>query len=116
MFRKGHVVREEDIPALLRVGKGRLYVWEKKSGMLHENEGAEILRQISEGREGTHPTEPKEGKIELIADIRRSFENKKRCLKSGEFSWRNDNCFKTWGFSGEKRTENCRNENYSTCD
>ena len=68
LFRKGHVVREEDIPALLRVGKEHLYVWEKKPGMLHENEGAEILRQISEGR-GMHPTEPKEGKIELIADI-----------------------------------------------
>ena len=50
LFRKGHVVREEDIPALLRVGKEHLYVWEKKPGMLHENEGAEILRQISEGR------------------------------------------------------------------
>lgn len=67
LFRKGHVVREEDIPALLRVGKEHLYVWEKKPGTLHEDEAAEILRQISQG-EGMHPTEPREGKIELIAD------------------------------------------------
>ena len=29
VFRKGHVVREEDIPVLLSVGKEHLYVWEK---------------------------------------------------------------------------------------
>ena len=27
-FRKGHVVREEDIPILLSMGKENLYVWE----------------------------------------------------------------------------------------
>ena len=29
VFRKGHVVKEEDIPVLLSVGKEHLYVWEK---------------------------------------------------------------------------------------
>lgn len=43
VFRKGHIVTEEDIPVLLRVGKENLYVWEPKEGMLHEDEGAEIL-------------------------------------------------------------------------
>ncbi len=51
VFRKGHVVREEDIPVLLSVGKENLYVWEKQEGMLHENEGAEILRQVCQGEE-----------------------------------------------------------------
>ena len=46
LFRKGHIVREEDIPLLLSVGKEHLYVWEKKEGILHENEGAEILYKI----------------------------------------------------------------------
>ena len=27
-FRKGHVVKEEDIPVLLSLGKDHLYVWE----------------------------------------------------------------------------------------
>lgn len=67
VFRKGHVVREEDIPVLLSVGKENLYVWEKEEGMLHENEAAEILREICQGA-NMHPTEVKEGKIELIAD------------------------------------------------
>ncbi|MCD8248717.1 MAG: molybdopterin-binding protein [Lachnospiraceae bacterium] len=67
VFRKGHVVTEEDIPVLLSVGKENLYVWEKEEGMLHENEAAEILRKICQG-EHMHPSEVKEGKIELIAD------------------------------------------------
>ncbi len=67
LFKKGHIVREEDIPALLSVGKEHLYVWEKKEGILHENEGAEILYQICAG-EGMRGTEIKEGKKELIAD------------------------------------------------
>ena len=67
VFRKGHVVTKEDIPVLLSVGKEHLYVWEKKEGMLHENEAAEILREICQGK-NLHPSEVKEGKIELIAD------------------------------------------------
>lgn len=68
VFRKGHIVTEEDIPVLLSVGKENLYAWEKEEGMLHENDAAEILRQICQG-EHMHPSDVKEGKIELIADI-----------------------------------------------
>lgn len=68
VFRKGHVVREEDIPVLLSVGKEHLYVWEKDENMLHENEAAQILYEICAG-EHMHGSDVKEGKIELIADI-----------------------------------------------
>ena len=44
VFRKGHVVREEDIPVLLSIGKDNLYVWEKDDTMYHEDEAADILR------------------------------------------------------------------------
>lgn len=67
VFRKGHVITPEDIPVLLSVGKDHIYVWENNENMLHENDAAEILRRICQGR-NMHPTEPKEGKIELIAD------------------------------------------------
>jgi molybdenum cofactor synthesis domain-containing protein len=67
VFRKGHIVTEEDIPVLLSVGKENLYVWEKEEGMLHENEAALILKEICQG-EHMHPSDIKEGKIELIAD------------------------------------------------
>ena len=35
VFRKGHVVKEEDIPVLLSVGKEHLYVWEKDDTKWH---------------------------------------------------------------------------------
>lgn len=67
IFRKGHVVQEEDIPVLLSVGKEHLYVWEKNEAMLHEDEAALILYEICVGAH-MHAGEIKEGKIELIAD------------------------------------------------
>lgn len=67
VFRKGHIVREEDIPVLLSVGKEHLYVWEKKEGILHEDEGAAILRDICIN-EYMSADEPKEGKIEIKAE------------------------------------------------
>jgi len=66
VFRKGHVVCEEDIPVLLSVGKKNLYVWEASEDMLHENEAAEILYAICKGANMTR-SEVKEGKIELFA-------------------------------------------------
>lgn len=67
VFRKGHIIRPEDIPVLLSVGKEYVYIWENDDTMLHENDAAEILRQLCQGP-GMHATAPKEGKIELIAD------------------------------------------------
>ena len=66
-FRKGHIVTEEDIPVLPSLGKDHLYVWEKDENTLHENEAAEILCAVCRN-ENMHPTDVKEGKIELVAD------------------------------------------------
>lgn len=67
VFKKGHVVREEDIPILLSVGKENLYVWENDENMMHENEAAQVLYDIC-ASEHMHPSDVKEGKIEIIAD------------------------------------------------
>lgn len=67
-FSKGHVVVESDVPVLLSLGKDHLYVWEKDETLLHEDEAAEILREICQGENMT-ATPPKEGKIELIAEM-----------------------------------------------
>lgn len=67
VFRKGHIIREEDIPVLLSVGKEHVYIWECDESTLHENDAAAILRDISLGV-NMHATEAKEGKIELVAD------------------------------------------------
>src|SRR5690554_5840066 len=67
LFKKGHTIREEDIPLLLSVGKENIYIWEKQEGMLHENEAAEILYKIC-GNKYMKASPVSEGKIEIIAD------------------------------------------------
>ena len=66
-FKKGHVVREEDIQELLKVGKSHLFVWENDGSLLHENDAAEILAAIVADTD-IERGEVKEGKIELFAD------------------------------------------------
>lgn len=66
-FQKGHLITQEDIPALLALGKEHLYVWENLPGMLHENDAAEILYDICAGA-NMKPSDVKEGKIEVKAD------------------------------------------------
>ena len=39
-FKKGHVIKEEDIDVLLSMGKKHLYVVEKDDTDVHENEAA----------------------------------------------------------------------------
>lgn len=65
-FRKGHVIKEEDIPVLLSLGKDNLYVWENDDTMYHENDAAQILCDVCIN-EHMEPTPVKEGKIELKA-------------------------------------------------
>ncbi|MCF0144747.1 MAG: molybdopterin-binding protein [Firmicutes bacterium] len=66
VFRKGHIIREEDVPVLLSVGKDHIYIWENDENMLHENDAAEILKEICMG-DNMRPSDVKEGKIELIS-------------------------------------------------
>ena len=68
VFRKGHIITEEDIPVLLSIGKDHIYVWENNENMLHENDAAQVLYDLC-ADEHVHPSAIKEGKIELIADI-----------------------------------------------
>lgn len=66
VFRKGHVIREEDIPVLLSVGKDHIYIWENDENMMHENEAAQVLYDICKN-DHLYPTPVKEGKIGIIA-------------------------------------------------
>lgn len=68
VFKKGHIVTEEDIPVLLSVGKENLYVWEKLPGMLHEDEAAKVLRDVCiRDSKCFYSTDPSEGKITIKA-------------------------------------------------
>lgn len=65
-FKKGHIVREEDIPVLQSMGKEILYVWEDDPHLIHENEGVEVLYHYCSGKNSV-PSEIKEGKVECLA-------------------------------------------------
>ena len=72
-FRKGDVIRAEDVEVLLRIGKEHIYVWEDDENMLHENDAAAILRDVCQSEYMT-ASEPKEGKIELTSTVAGVFE------------------------------------------
>ena len=72
-FRKGDVIRAEDVPVLLRIGKEHIYVWEDDPNLLHENDAAAVLRDICQS-DYMAESEPKEGKIELTATTAGVFE------------------------------------------
>ena len=72
-FRKGDVIRAEDIEVLLRIGKEHIYVWEDDENMLHENDAAQVLRDLCQSEYMT-ASEPKEGKIELTSTVAGVFE------------------------------------------
>ena len=80
-FRKGHVVREEDIPVLLSMGKEHLYVWEMVPGMVHENDAAERLCALCRN-EGMDRSDVREGKIELTAAMDGLFQVDRRRLNA----------------------------------
>ncbi|SMP39395.1 molybdopterin-binding protein [Anoxynatronum buryatiense] len=65
-FKKGHVVRQEDVDHLLRIGKEHLYVMNLKEGEVHEDDAATLLGKMICGP-GVHFTPPSEGKINLVA-------------------------------------------------
>lgn len=66
-FKKGHIIKEEDIEMLLSMGKENIYVWEKDENMLHEDEAAEILKSFCISDNLSY-SEPSEGKIEVKAE------------------------------------------------
>jgi hypothetical protein len=68
-FKKGHIVTSDDIPRMLQMGKENLYVWEKEEGCLHEDEAALRIAEAFAGT-GISLTEPREGKINLVAGLR----------------------------------------------
>jgi hypothetical protein len=66
-FKKGHVVREEDIDHLRRLGKEHLFVLSIKDDEMHENDAACAMANALIGEGVRMDGEPSEGKINLVA-------------------------------------------------
>ncbi len=43
-FRRGHVVREEDVPELLKLGKEHIYVMHTENNEIHEEDACQTFR------------------------------------------------------------------------
>src|SRR5512141_853515 len=67
-FRRGHIIRQEDVSKLLDVGKANIYVMELEKDELHEEDAA---RRLAKAAAGTNLklTDPSEGRINLVAAI-----------------------------------------------
>jgi len=66
-FRRGHVIRPEDVSKLLDVGKAHIYVMELERDELHEEDAAKRLAKAAAGP-NIRLTEPVEGKVSLVAE------------------------------------------------
>ena len=67
LFKKGHIIKEEDIEKLLSIGKEHVYVWEPVEGQLHENDAATRIADLVVGEGVSLSDEIKEGKVDFFA-------------------------------------------------
>ncbi len=68
LFKKGHIIKDEDIEKFLSIGKEHIYVWEPEEGQLHENDAAIRLANLVTGEGIARSEEIKEGKVDFFAD------------------------------------------------
>lgn len=66
-FKKGHIIKKEDICHLERLGKERLYVLNIADDEMHEDDVAYAIAKAIMGEGVAIKGEPKEGKIDIIA-------------------------------------------------
>ena len=67
-FRRGHIIRPEDVSKLLDVGKANIYVMNLEKDELHEEDAARRLAKAAAGA-NLRLTDPSEGRINLVATI-----------------------------------------------
>jgi hypothetical protein len=66
-FKKGHVVRQDDIHRLQQIGKEHLYVLTIGPDEMHEDDASLTLARALMGEGVAIQGEPKEGKVRLVA-------------------------------------------------
>ena len=66
-FKKGHIVKENDVPELLKLGKKHLYVLNLSANHLHEDDAALRIARAICGQK-LHWTDPSEGKSNIISE------------------------------------------------
>ena len=67
-YKRGQIVREDDIEHFLRLGKEHVFVLHLDKDEMHEDDAAYCLATALMGNGVTIESEPKEGKINIIAE------------------------------------------------
>ncbi|MDH3391859.1 MAG: molybdopterin-binding protein [Desulfobulbaceae bacterium] len=66
-FKKGHIIRTEDVEHLRRLGKEHIYVLELTENEIHENEAARLMSAALAGTGTEYSNEVVEGKVAIKA-------------------------------------------------
>ena len=68
LFRRGHVIKTEDIPALKDIGKNHVFIWEPEADEVHEDDAALAIVNAICGK-NLQWSEPSEGKVQISTQI-----------------------------------------------
>lgn len=79
-FRRGHVIRPEDVETLKDMGKYHVHVLEADHNRIHENDGAAMLVKEAAG-DGTQVMEAVEGKCIITAKTQGLLKVNTRCME-----------------------------------
>lgn len=69
LFKKGHIIQEEDIEKFLDIGKQNLYVVDGNEDLVHEDDAAKYIYDSLTKGNNMKKTDVREGKIEAIAEV-----------------------------------------------
>ncbi len=78
-FKRGHIIQNEDVDRLLNLGKKTVFVFEEKSGEIHEDDAALRMAAMC-SMEYCHYSGPSEGKMLAFSDIEGIFRVNKPLL------------------------------------
>ncbi len=80
-FHRGHVITEQDIPELKKIGKDHIYIWEPETDEVHEDDAARLLTEAMCGS-GVTFSGPSEGKMTARAAQRGLFVLAREALRA----------------------------------
>ena len=81
MFKRGHVIKPEDIPHLMDIGKNHIFVWEPEADEVHEDDAALAAAEVVCGDGVAFEKAPSEGKVQVYAARRGLFRVNRGALR-----------------------------------
>ena len=81
MFKRGHIIKSEDIPSLMDIGKNHVFVWEPGADEVHEDDAALAAAEAVCGDGVAYEKTPSEGKVQMYAAGRGLFRVNRGALR-----------------------------------